>query len=114
MALSLHYKIEELSHPTIDGLVNFINYCSASVTKHVALHFSIVGVDFDPRNDTSIAHGTIVGNKVCMTYNPPAKTEMRAVADLDQWPAVSASSVIIKFCPITEINILVNNWPQYN
>ena len=47
----------------------------------------VIGIEVDPRNDTSIAHGTIVGNKVCMTYNPPAKTEMRA--DSDSWPLVS-------------------------
>ena len=37
--------------------------------------------------NTSIIHPTIVGNKVCRTYEPPAKTEMRA--DPLVWPAVS-------------------------
>ena len=37
--------------------------------------------------NASILHPTIVGSKVCRTYDPPAKTEMRA--DPVAWPAVS-------------------------
>ena len=50
------------------------------------IHFSTVGVDIDPRNDTSIVQSTIVGNRVCMTYNPPAKTKMKYAAG---WPGAS-------------------------
>ena len=39
--------------------------------------------------NTSIIYPTIVGNKVCRTYEPPAKTEMRA--DPVAWPAVSST-----------------------
>ena len=37
--------------------------------------------------NTSILYPTIVGSKICRTYEPPAKTEMRA--DPVAWPAVS-------------------------
>ena len=37
--------------------------------------------------NTSIFYPTIVGSKICRTYEPPAKTEMRA--DPVAWPAVS-------------------------
>lgn len=65
---TVQQKFVWIEHPTTDGIIS-------------------------PENDpmvmlnTSIIHPTIVGNKVCRTYEPPAKTEMRA--DPVSWPALT-------------------------
>ena len=49
-----------------------------------------------------MVHDTIVGNKVCLTYNPPAKTLIRKVGD--QWP--SARNPISSKYDVTKTNKL--------
>jgi len=51
----------------------------------------VISPDVDPNVmlNTSILYPTIVGSKICRTYEPPAKTEMRA--DPVAWPALTIS-----------------------